>query len=172
VAEVLKELMEENAMTQTRLAEVLGIDNTLVTKILKGEREITVEVARTLARQFNVDGSFSWFCRIPKRRILIDLNQKIKLGAWQKYRLTADDYRHYHKRKIVFAGILSRGKMLAGSGRLMLRTYQDMGVADIFVDQWFGTYGTTLLLTLPEKAFRKIVETPEGLRLEWNSGTP
>jgi hypothetical protein len=114
----------------------------------------------------------SWFCRIPKRRILIDLNQKIKLGAWQKYRLTADDYRHYHKRKIVFAGILSRGKMLAGSGRLMLRTYQDMGVADIFVDQWFGTYGTTLLLTLPEKAFRKIVETPEGLRLEWNSGTP
>jgi plasmid maintenance system antidote protein VapI len=44
-------------MTQTRLAEVLGIDNTLVTKILKGEREITVEVARTLARQFNVDGS-------------------------------------------------------------------------------------------------------------------
>jgi hypothetical protein len=71
----------------------------------------------------------SWFCRIPKRRILIDLNQKIKLGAWQKYRLTADDYRHYHKRKIVFAGILSRGKMLAGSGRLMLRTYQDMGVA-------------------------------------------
>ena len=62
--------------------------------------------------------------------------------------------------------------MLAGSGRLMLRTYQDMGVADIFVDQWFGTYGTTLLLTLPEKAFRKIVETPEGLRLEWNSGTP
>jgi hypothetical protein len=51
----------------------------------------------------------------------------------------------------------------------MLRTYKDMGVADIFVDQWFGTYGTTLMLTLPEEAFRKIVETPEGgLRVDWN----
>ena len=57
VTEVLKGLIEESNMTQTGLAEVLGIDNALVTKILKGEREITVDLARTLARQFNVDAS-------------------------------------------------------------------------------------------------------------------
>lgn len=173
VTEVLKELMEERAMTQTRLAEVLGIDNTLVTKILKGEREITVDVARTLARQFNVDASLLLVLPNTEDEITDRPEpKKNKLGAWQKYRITADDCRHYNKRKIVFEGIRSRGKTLAGSGRLMVRTYKDMGVADIFVDQWFGTYGTTLILTLPEKAFRKIVETPEGLRLEWNPGTP
>jgi hypothetical protein len=86
---------EESNMTQTSLAEVLGIDNALVTKILKGEREITVD-------------------------------------------------------------------LVAGTGKLMLRTHKDTGIADIFVDRWFGTYGATLILTLPEKAFRRIVETPEG----------
>jgi antitoxin component HigA of HigAB toxin-antitoxin module len=74
VTEVLKGLIEESNMTQTGLAEVLGIDNALVTKILKGEREITVDLARTLARQFNVDSSL----------------------------------------------------------------FKDMGIADIFVDRWFG----------------------------------
>jgi plasmid maintenance system antidote protein VapI len=29
--------MEESGLSQTRLAEVLGIDNTLITKILKGD---------------------------------------------------------------------------------------------------------------------------------------
>jgi plasmid maintenance system antidote protein VapI len=44
-------------MTQTSLAEVSGIDSALITKILKGEREITVDLARTLARQSHVDAS-------------------------------------------------------------------------------------------------------------------
>jgi HTH-type transcriptional regulator / antitoxin HigA len=170
VTEVLKELIEESDMTQSSLAEVLGIDNALVTKILKGEREITVDLARTLARQFNVDASL--FLVLPNReneKTDPPARKKNNLGVWQKYRVTSEDYQRYHKRKIVFAGIPSRGKTLAGSGKLMLRTYKDMGVADIFVDQWFGTYGTTLMLTLPEEAFRKIVETPEGgLRVDWN----
>lgn len=41
-------------------------------------------------------------------------------------------------RKIVFAGLRSKGKTLAGTDKLMLRTYKDWGVADIFVEQWFG----------------------------------
>ena len=170
VTEVLKELIEESDMTQTSLAAVLGIDNALVTKILKGEREITVDLARTLARQFNVDASL--FLVLPNREdenIDPPERKNKKLGVWQKYRVTSEDYQRYNKRKIVFSGIVSRGKTLAGTGKLMLRTYNDMGIADIFVDQWFGTYGTTLILTLPEEVFRKIVETPEGgLRLDWN----
>jgi len=169
VTEVLKELMEESNMTQTRLAEVLGIDNTLVTKILKGEREITLDLARALARQFNVDAGL--FVVLPDSEAESRPEPKAnKLGSWQKYRVTADDFRRYHRRKIVFAGIPSKGKTLAGVGELRVRTYKDMGLADIFVSQWFGTYGTTLILTLPEKAFRKIVETSEGLRLDWNRG--
>jgi HTH-type transcriptional regulator / antitoxin HigA len=172
VIEVLKELMEESGLSQTRLAEVLGIDNTLITKILKGEREISVDLARTLARQFNVDASL--FLVLPneedEKTDLPDPKSNT-LGVWGKYHVTSEDYQRYNKKKIVFAGLRSKGKTLAGAGKLMVRTYKDSGVADIFVEQWFGTYGTTLILTLPEKAFRKIVETPEGLRLDWNPGT-
>ena len=167
VTEVLKELMEERNMTQTRLAEFLGIDNSLVTKILKGEREITVDIARALARQFNVDASM--FLVLPNSEAERRPESKgNRLGSWQRYRVTADDRRRYNKKKIVFAGIPSRGKTLAGAGELRVRAYKDMGIADIFVSQWFGTDGTTLILTLPEKAFRKIVETPEGIRLDWD----
>lgn len=170
VTEVLKELIEESNMTQTGLAQVLGIDNSLVTKILKGKREITVDLARTLARQFNVDANL--FLVLPDREDespqRLERKNK-KLGVWQKYRITAEDYRRLHKRSIAFSGIVSRGKTLAGTGKLMLRTSKDMGIADIFVDRWFGNYGTTLILTLPEEVFRRIVETTEGgLQLEWN----
>jgi HTH-type transcriptional regulator/antitoxin HigA len=172
VIEVLKELMEESGLTQTRLAEVLGIDNTLITKILKGEREISVDLARTLARQFNVDASL--FLVLPNEedeKTDPPEPKRNNLGVWRKYHVTSEDCQRYNKRKIVFAGLRSKGKTLAGAGKLMVRTYKDSGVADIFVEQWFGTYGTTLILSLPEKAFRKIVETPEGLRLDWNPGT-
>ena len=172
VIEVLKELMEESGLSQTRLAEVLRIDNTLITKILKGEREISVDLARTLARQFNIDASL--FLVLPNEEDEKTDPPEPKsntLGVWRKYHVTSEDYQRYNKRKIVFSGLRSKGTTLAGTGKLMVRTYKDSGVADIFVEQWFGTYGTTLILTLPEKAFRKIVETPEGLRLDWNPGT-
>jgi HTH-type transcriptional regulator / antitoxin HigA len=174
VTEVLKELIEESNMTQTSLAEVLGIDNALVTKILKGEREITVDLARTLARQFHVDASLFLVLPSLEDESTKPLERKNKkLGVWQKYRVTAEDYRRYHKRKIAFSGIVSRGKTLAGTGKLMLRTYKDMGIADIFVDRWFGNYGTTLILTLPEEVFRRIVETSEGgLQIVWNRARP
>jgi hypothetical protein len=43
--------------TTMKTRRITSTDNALVTKILKGEREITVDLARTLARQFNVDAS-------------------------------------------------------------------------------------------------------------------
>ncbi len=50
----LRYLMEENGITQTGLAEILGKDKSLVSKILKGERELTVGHLRSLARRFKV----------------------------------------------------------------------------------------------------------------------
>ena len=139
VIEVLKELMEESGLSQTRLAEVLGIDNTLITKILKGEREISVDLARTLARQFNIDASL--FLVLPNEEHEKTDPPEPKsntLGVWRKYHVTSEDYQRYNKRKIVFSGLRSKGKTLAGTGKLMVRTYKDSDVADIFVERCSG----------------------------------
>ena len=111
VIEVLKELMEESGLSQTRLAEVLGIDNTLITKILKGEREISVDLARTLARQFNVDAGL--FLVLPNQedeKTFPSEPKRNNRGVWRKYHVTSEDYQCYNKRKIVFAGLRSKGK--------------------------------------------------------------
>jgi hypothetical protein len=70
----------------------------------EGEREITVDLARTLARQVNVDASL--FLALPNledESTQAKKRKNKKLGVWQKYRVTAADYRRYHKRKIAFS---------------------------------------------------------------------
>lgn len=53
--DVLKFLMEEHGLTQAELAEIGG--QSLVSKILKGERKLTAEQIGRLAHRFNISPS-------------------------------------------------------------------------------------------------------------------
>ena len=50
----LKHLLQENDMNASDLARLLGVHASLGSKILKGERSLTVDHIRTLAAQFKV----------------------------------------------------------------------------------------------------------------------
>jgi HTH-type transcriptional regulator/antitoxin HigA len=52
--DVLRQLMDENAMCASDLARLLGVHVSMGSKILKGERSLTVEHLRTLADRFKV----------------------------------------------------------------------------------------------------------------------
>ena len=51
----LKHLLEENQMNASDLARLLGVHPSLGSKILKGERSLTVDHIRKLAEQFKVN---------------------------------------------------------------------------------------------------------------------
>jgi len=51
---ILAYLMSENAMTQTQLAAASNIHQSNLSKILRGERSLTLEQVRTLAKVFKV----------------------------------------------------------------------------------------------------------------------
>ena len=53
----LKYLLEENNMTGSDLAKLLGIHPSMGSKILKGERKLTADHLRTLAERFHVEPS-------------------------------------------------------------------------------------------------------------------
>jgi HTH-type transcriptional regulator/antitoxin HigA len=52
--ELLNHLLEENGLTRKDLAQILGVDISIVTRILKGTRSITLEHARRLGERFKV----------------------------------------------------------------------------------------------------------------------
>jgi antitoxin component HigA of HigAB toxin-antitoxin module len=52
--DVLKHLLEEHGMTAADLAHLLGVHRTLGGMILRGERKLTLNHVRTLARRFGV----------------------------------------------------------------------------------------------------------------------
>lgn len=54
--EVIKLKMYELGLKQTDLAEKLGIPATRVSEYLRGKREITLDVAKKLHRNLNIDG--------------------------------------------------------------------------------------------------------------------
>jgi HTH-type transcriptional regulator/antitoxin HigA len=54
-ADMLKFLIEQHDMSAADLSRVLGTDRSLGAKLLRGERRLTVDHIRTLARHFNVD---------------------------------------------------------------------------------------------------------------------
>ena len=54
--EVIKLRMYEMGLKQSDLAKKLGIPKTRVSEYLKGKRDITMEVARKLHHQLNIDG--------------------------------------------------------------------------------------------------------------------
>jgi HTH-type transcriptional regulator / antitoxin HigA len=57
--ELLKYLMGNTKMTQAALAKTLGVSEGAASMILKGERSITAEHARTLGKRFNLNpGAF------------------------------------------------------------------------------------------------------------------
>lgn len=54
--EVMKLKMFEMGLKQSDLAEVLGIPKSRLSEYLKGKRDITMNVARKLHHQLNIDG--------------------------------------------------------------------------------------------------------------------
>jgi addiction module HigA family antidote len=55
---LLKEFLEPMNITQYRLAKDLGIPQTRISKIIKGERAITSDTALRLAYYFNMSAEF------------------------------------------------------------------------------------------------------------------
>jgi HTH-type transcriptional regulator/antitoxin HigA len=53
--DTLKFLLEQHEMSAADLSRVLGSDRSLGPKLLRGERRLTVDHIRTLARRFNVE---------------------------------------------------------------------------------------------------------------------
>jgi HTH-type transcriptional regulator/antitoxin HigA len=53
--DALKFLLEQHKMSAADLSRVLGSDRSLGPKLLRGERRLTVDHIRTLARHFNVE---------------------------------------------------------------------------------------------------------------------
>jgi HTH-type transcriptional regulator/antitoxin HigA len=53
-SDVLRQLLAENDMNASDLARLLGVHPSMGSKILKGERSLTVEHLRTLAGRFKV----------------------------------------------------------------------------------------------------------------------
>lgn len=56
-AEVLRELMAANGLTQTRLAAVVGIAGSTLSQVLAGKRSLTKEQVVKLARHFGVSAA-------------------------------------------------------------------------------------------------------------------
>jgi HTH-type transcriptional regulator / antitoxin HigA len=52
--DALRHLLDENAMTASDLARLLGVHRTLGAMILRGERQLTLAHVRILARRFKV----------------------------------------------------------------------------------------------------------------------
>ena len=53
--DTLKFLLEQHEMSAADLSRILGSDRSLGPKLLRGERRLTVDHIRTLARRFNVE---------------------------------------------------------------------------------------------------------------------
>jgi antitoxin component HigA of HigAB toxin-antitoxin module len=53
--ELLRFLVEENETSTRELGQILGVDHSVAARILKGERAITVEHAKSLGRRFKLD---------------------------------------------------------------------------------------------------------------------
>src|SRR5271166_123516 len=53
--EILNYLVQENDISTRKLGKILGVDHSVAARILKGERAITVEHAKSLGARFRVD---------------------------------------------------------------------------------------------------------------------
>ena len=53
--EILNYLVQENDISTRKLGKILGVDHSVAARILKGERAITVEHAKSLGARFKVD---------------------------------------------------------------------------------------------------------------------
>jgi HTH-type transcriptional regulator/antitoxin HigA len=53
--ELLQYLVEENGISARELGKILNVDHSVASRILKGERGITVEHAKSLGARFKVD---------------------------------------------------------------------------------------------------------------------
>jgi antitoxin component HigA of HigAB toxin-antitoxin module len=53
--ELLEYLVEENDISTRELGQILGVDHSVAARILKGERAITLEHAKSLGTRFKLD---------------------------------------------------------------------------------------------------------------------
>jgi hypothetical protein len=84
----------------------------------------------------------------------------------EPYVISDHDYSRFNKRIISFEGILIGQKVLNGTGKLEIQRQATRGRADIVINEWFGTYGSTRYIHLGEKPFRRIVDRGNELFLE------
>jgi antitoxin component HigA of HigAB toxin-antitoxin module len=52
--ELLKEIVSRSGVTQVKLASILGVEQGTVSKIMTGDRSITIEHAKRIAKHFKV----------------------------------------------------------------------------------------------------------------------
>lgn len=65
--DALRQLLEEHDMSASDLARLLGVHASLGSKILKGDRALTVEHIKTLASRFNVRADTFIEVQAPQR---------------------------------------------------------------------------------------------------------
>jgi len=52
--EKIAKYMRDNNLSQTELSRRTGVNNTLICKILKGQRNVSLAVARSLSKEMNI----------------------------------------------------------------------------------------------------------------------
>jgi hypothetical protein len=90
-----------------------------------------------------------------------------------RFPLTNEDREKYHEKEIKFREIPilkgpKAGSRASGKGKLMISTNGKKGRAEIFVEQWYGDYGTTTIFHLGEVPFRSITASENGFLLDWS----
>lgn len=83
-----------------------------------------------------------------------------------RYIISDETFCRFNQRTISFRDILIGQTILSGIGKLQIQRNGNRGRADIVIDEWFGTYGTTRLIHLGEKPFGKIVDHGKKLFLD------
>ena len=77
----IKELREKNGYTQQNIADFLNVDQSLISKIEKGERSFTADMLNSLSSLFGVS----------VQSLLTDSNYTSTVCAFRVSNLTADD---------------------------------------------------------------------------------
>jgi hypothetical protein len=82
------------------------------------------------------------------------------------YPVSDEVFSRLNKRRISFENVRIGNSVLTGKGTLDIQRHAGHARADIVINQWFGTQGTTRRIFLGERPFRKIEDLGEELFLD------
>jgi hypothetical protein len=90
------------------------------------------------------------------------------MSATHFLQITSEDRQRYHEKDIEFRNLpIKQGRSLAsGRGKLMILTDGTKGLADIFVDEWFGDHEKNARYHLSGVAFRSITAVGSAFLLD------